>query len=170
MQRGGGWHWLAAFWVSAAALTLANPLAGRAEERQSQAPTTQPSGAEAEALIFARQQTMSQLAKDAELLGKIVAGSAPADKLAETTEAIAKGASDAVGDFANPVPGGHTRLEAWSNNADFNRRMAAFARDSAAMAKAGKTGDVMAVTALMIDGLPCKQCHDLYRERKAPGA
>ena len=81
-----------------------------------------------------------------ELLGKIVAGSAPADKLADTTEAIAKGASDAVGDFAKPVPGGHTRAEAWSNNADFNRRMAAFARDSAAMAKAGKTGGTSAST------------------------
>jgi hypothetical protein len=36
------------------------------------------------------------------------------------------------------------------------------------MARAGETGNVGAVTALMIDAMPCKQCHDLYREPKKP--
>ena len=123
---------------------------------------------ESEALIFERQQTMSQLSKDAELLGQIVAGIAPPEKLAETTAAIAAGARESAAQFSNRIPGGHTRAEAWTNNADFQQRMAAFARNADAMAKAGKTGDVSAVTGLMIEGLPCKQCHDMYRERK-PG-
>jgi len=121
---------------------------------------------ELDLVIFERQQTMSQLAKDTELLGQIVAGTAPVEKLGEATDAIAKGAREASEQFKDAVPGGHTRAEAWSNNADFRQRMESFAKNADAMAKAGKTGDVGAVTSLMIEALPCKQCHDLYRERK----
>jgi len=34
------------------------------------------------------------------------------------------------------------------------------------MAKAGESGNVSQVTNLMIDALPCKQCHDKYRMPK----
>lgn len=124
---------------------------------------------EAEGVIFERQQIMSRLEKDAATLGRIVAGAEPASKLKDTTRALADGARDSLAAYrANPLPGGRTRPEAWANNADFMQRMEAFARNAEAMAVAGDKGDVMAVTGLMIDALPCKQCHDLYRERK-PG-
>lgn len=128
----------------------------------------EPSKQEIEGIIFARQQTMLQLNRDGELLGQIVAGLAPGAKLAETTRAIAKGAHDAVEDFRDMRPGGRAKPEVWSNNADFTQRMEAFARNADAMARAGETGNVGAVTALMIDAMPCKQCHDLYREPKKP--
>ena len=144
--------------ISSAAVPQ-TPLAATAKSRSKD---------ELDLVIFERQQTMSQLAKDAELLGQIVAGIAPADKLAEATAAITKGAREASEQFQDPVPGGHTRAEAWTNNADFLQRFDSFARNADAMAKAGKSGDVGAVTSLLIEALPCKQCHDLYRERK-PG-
>ena len=130
--------------------------------------TPEPSKQEIEGIIFARQQTMIQLSRDAELLGRIVAGLAPRTNLAETTSAIAKGAHDAVEDFRDMKPGGRAKPEVWSNSADFTQRMEAFARNAEAMARAGETGNVGAVTALMIDAMPCKQCHDLYREPKKP--
>ena len=142
----------------AVTLTVAAPAATAPE----------PSRQEIEGIIFARQQTMIQLNRDAELLGQIVAGSAPPAKLAETTRAIAKGAHDALEDFRDKLPGGRAKPEVWSNNADFTQRMEVFARNANAMARAGETGNVGAVTALMIEAMPCKQCHDFYREPKKP--
>lgn len=127
-----------------------------------------PSVEEKEGIIFERQQIMEQLERDGELLGRIAAGLAPPDKLAQTTRSIANGARDSLESFRAKIPGGRTRPEAWSNYPDFLQRMEAFARNSEAMAKAGETGNVIAVTGLMIDGMPCKQCHDVYRTPKKP--
>lgn len=127
-----------------------------------------PDPAENAGLIFARQQAMSDLADHSKKLGNIVAGLAPASELAATTRAIADGAKDALESFRPQIPGGHEKPEVWTNNADFMQRMEAFARNAEAMAKVGETGNVAAVTERMIDAMPCKQCHDLYREPKKP--
>lgn len=121
---------------------------------------------EAEGIIFERQQAMMQLGKDADVLGKIMAGQLPADRLAATTKAIAQGARDSVEAFKPQVPGGHAKPEVWSNPADFAARMEKFAVSADAMAKAGETGNMGAVLGVMVDALPCKECHDLYREKK----
>lgn len=122
--------------------------------------------AEAEGIIFERQQIMEQLGKDSDLLGKVVAGLEPAAKLPEATRAIADGARQSLEAYRQQVPGGRTKAEAWSNNADFMRRMEDFARNSEAMAAVGARGDVTAVTGMLVDALPCKQCHDVYRTPK----
>ena len=119
-------------------------------------------------MIFERQQIMDQLNRDGELLGQIAAGIAPKDKLAATTRSIANGAKDSLESFRTQLPGGRAKPEVWSNHADFIRRMETFARGAEAMAKAGEIGNVIAVTELMIEAMPCKQCHDLYREPKKP--
>ena len=90
-------------------------------------------------------------------------------KLAATTRAIANGARDSVENFRSPLPGGRAKPEVWTQHDDFMQRMESFARKAEAMAKAGETGDVAAVTGLMVDAMPCKQCHDLYRAPKKPG-
>lgn len=131
-------------------------------------PSPQLSHTDREGLIFERQQTMDQLQRDGELLGNIVAGLAPRQRLREATRAIADGARDALRDFQNRVPGGRSKPEVWSNNADFMARMEAFARNAEAMAQAGEAGNMALVTERMIDAMPCKQCHDLYREPKKP--
>lgn len=122
--------------------------------------------AEAEGVIFDRQQIMLALEKDADTLGRIVAGEIPPDKLAATAHAIAKGAHDSLEAFKEQAPGGRSKPEVWSNNADFMKRMEAFASNADAMAKLADTGNVTAVTSTMGDALPCKQCHDVYREPK----
>ncbi len=124
--------------------------------------------AQKEGAIFERQFIMEQLDKDGELLGNIAAGIEPPAKLAEVTRSIANGARDAVGSFRPVLPGGRAKAEVWSNHADFMQRMEAFARNAEAMAKAGETGDMAAVTDLMVAAMPCKQCHDTYRAPKKP--
>lgn len=122
-----------------------------------------------EGAIFERQFIMGQLDKDGEVLGNIIAGIEPPTKLAATTRAIAKGARDSVESFRVALPGGRSKPEVWTNHADFMQRMESFANKAEAMAKAGETGDVTAVTGMMVDAMPCKQCHDLYRAPKKPG-
>jgi cytochrome c556 len=130
------------------------------------APASAPSKEEAEGIIFERQQIMTQLDKDAETLGMIASGAAPAPKLAETTRAVAQGAKDSLEAFRMQVPGGRAKPEVWANYEDFMQRMTAFSTNAEKMAKLGETGNVVAVTEVMIDALPCKQCHDLYRAPK----
>lgn len=123
---------------------------------------------EIDTLIYERQQVMIQLEKDAELLGEIAAGLAPASKLAETTRAIAKSAKESHAAFQMKVPGGRTRPEAWSNWADFNQRLEAFVASSEKLAKLAETGTVASVTDTLGDALNCKACHDVYRAPKKP--
>jgi cytochrome c556 len=146
--------------IAAGAAALASYQASGAEDAKSQA----------EGIIFERQQIMEQLGKDSDTLGRIVAGQLPASGLAEVTKSIAQGAHDSVEAFKQQVPGGRTKAEAWTNNADFTARMTKFAAGADAMAKAGEKNDVTAVVGLMIEALPCKECHDVYRERKKPAA
>jgi cytochrome c556 len=112
---------------------------------------------------------MTALGKDSEVLGDIVAGLQPAARLPAVTQSIAAGAREARDSFREVVPGGRTKPAAWTDQADFNRRMDAFARNAETMAAAGAKGDVVAVTGLMVEAMPCKECHDLYREPKKPG-
>ena len=125
-----------------------------------------PSPVETESLIFERQLLMTQLEDHAEALGNIVAGLEPPDKLAETSRKVAKTAKDAVEAFKEVVPGGRSKPEVWSNHADFMKRMQEFATKADAMAAVAETGNLTAVTEMMPEALPCKACHDVYREPK----
>lgn len=122
--------------------------------------------AEADGIIFERQQVMLQLNRDAETLGMIASGAAPATKLTETTRAIAQGAKDSLEAYKANVPGGRSKPEVWANYDDFMQRMETFSNNAEKMAKLGETGNVAAVTEVMVDALPCKQCHDIYRAPK----
>ncbi len=123
---------------------------------------------EIETLIYERQQLMIQIDKDSELLGEIVAGIAPATKLKETTAALARDAKESHDAFSMKVPGGRTKPEAWSNWADFSKRLDAFVAGAEKIAKLGETGSVPAVNDVLGDAMTCKTCHDLYREPKKP--
>lgn len=121
---------------------------------------------EAEGIIFERQQIMLQLEKDTEGLGEIAAGLRPADKLAVTARAIADGARDSAAAFEQNVPGGRAKPEVWANWQDYSQRMQLFVQKSEEMAKHAEAGNLTRVTEVMADALPCKQCHDVYREKK----
>jgi len=121
---------------------------------------------EADGIIFERQQLMLTIDRNAKALRMIAAGTAPADKLAETTRAIAQAAKESVEAFRPVAPGGRAKPEVWSQHAEYLQAMETFARSADAMAKAGETGNITAVSGLMADAMPCKQCHDRFRGPK----
>lgn len=116
--------------------------------------------------VLARQLIMQELDDDAEALGMIVARAVPATKMAEHARNVAKNAKDSFESFKQNAPGGNAKPEIWANWEDYSKRMEAFVANSEKMAKIAETGDINAVTEIMIDAMPCKGCHDVYRAKK----
>jgi len=127
------------------------------------------SKAEADGIIFERQNLMLQFDKDAELLGEIAAGLKPKDKLGEVTQSIAETVAGAKAAFEPNVPGGRSKPEVWSNWADYGRRLDDLDMNAKQMAEFGAKGDLTSVTNMLGGALQCKECHDLYRGPKKPG-
>lgn len=116
-----------------------------------------------EAAIAERQLVMDQLGKDSEVLGNVVAGLAPKEKLVDSARAVARGARESIVAFRQVAPGGRSKDEVWSNKADFDKKMDSFAKNADAMAVAAEAGNMPLVISMLGDALPCKQCHDVYR-------
>ena len=126
------WHKVAACLVCAG---IGLVVAASGDMAKGAEPAATVSAAEAEGIIFERQQIMLQLEKDTDLLGDIAAGVAPASQLPATARAVANGARDAARSFEDKVPGGRSKPEVWSNHADYMQRMQQFATATEAMAK-----------------------------------
>ncbi len=121
---------------------------------------------QAEDPVLARQLIMQALDDDAEALGMIVARAVPPTKMAEHARNVAKSAKEAYESFKQNAPGGNAKPEIWTNWEDYSKRMEAFVANSEKMAKIAEGGDVNAVTEVMVDAMPCKSCHDVYRNKK----
>lgn len=130
---------------------------------------------QAEDPVEKRQQLMRELEDDAETLGTIAAlapsakGAQLADykkQMAEASRRVAIAAKESHELFKANVPGGRSKPEVWTNWPDYNAKMEAFVANSEKMAKVAETGDLHAVTELLVDALPCKGCHDVYRQKK----
>ena len=76
------------------------------------------------------------------------------------------GKGSALKAFEPKVPGGEAKPEVWAKWNDFSQRMQTFAKKAEEMSKVAEGGNVASVTELMIDALPCKGCHDVYRTKK----
>lgn len=122
--------------------------------------------AEREGIIFERQQLMTKIEEESELLGQVVAGIEPTEKMAPAARAIANLAKESITAFQPVAPGGRAKPEVWSNAADYSQRMRSFAEKADEMAKKAEAGDTAGVISVMGDALPCKQCHDIYRAPK----
>lgn len=120
--------------------------------------------------VLERQLIMQALDDDAEALGMIVAGLQPQDKMAEHARNVAKNAKAAYESFKPNVPGGSAKPEIWTNWADYSQRMETFIAKSDEMVKLAEAGNKNAVIEIMVDAMPCKACHDVYREKKKPAA
>jgi cytochrome c556 len=116
--------------------------------------------------VLSRQLVMQALEDDADALGNIAAGITPPTKMAEHARNLAQHAKESYESFKPNAPGGSAKPEVWSNWADYSKRMEAFVANSEKMAKVAETGNVSAVTELMVDAMPCKGCHDVYRSKK----
>jgi cytochrome c556 len=113
-----------------------------------------------------RELIMKQLDAEAGALGMIVSGQIPPDSLSLQAKALAYSARSALKAFEPRVPGGEAKPEVWTKWDDFTKRMQVFAQKAEEMAKVSEGGNVQKVTELMIDALPCKSCHDVYRQKK----
>ena len=123
-------------------------------------------GSDDQDTVTYRELIMKQLDAEAAALGMMVSGQVPADALSLEAKSVANAAQAALKAFEPKVPGGEARPEVWAKWPDFQKRMQDFAKKSAEMAKVSESGNVAAVTELMVDALPCKECHDVYRNKK----
>jgi len=113
-----------------------------------------------------RKLIMKQLDAESAALGMMVSGQVPPDALALEAKSIANAAKAALKAFEPNVPGGDAKPEVWSKWPDFSQRMEMFAKSTDEMAKVAETGNIPKVTELMVTALPCKECHDVYRNKK----
>jgi cytochrome c556 len=125
-----------------------------------------PAHADDQDVIDYRELIMKQLDAEAAALGMIVSGQIPPDALSFQAKALANSAKSALKAFEPKVPGGEAKPEVWSKWDDFSKRMQVFAQKADEMAKVSESGNVQKVTELMIDAMPCKSCHDVYRQKK----
>jgi cytochrome c556 len=121
---------------------------------------------EVEDHVLARQLIMQALEDDADALGNIAAGIAPPTNLAEHARNLAQHAKESYESFKANSPGGSAKPEIWSSWPDYSKRMELFVVNAEKMAKVAETGNVGAVTELLVEAMPCKGCHDVYRTKK----
>ena len=117
-------------------------------------------------VITYRELIMKELEAEAAALGLMVAGQIPPDNLTLQAKAAAASARSALKAFEPKVPGGEAKPEVWANWADFLKRMQALAQGAEEMAKASEGNNLQAVSGLIVTALPCKECHDTYRNKK----
>ena len=114
-----------------------------------------------------RQHIMKTLNEQAAVVGQILSGAVPDDNVLSHLDALALTASTALKAYTPKVPGGDAKPEVWSNWPDFSKRMNAFAKMTADMAKTGHEQGKDAALAMVVDALSCKSCHETYRKEKA---
>jgi len=117
--------------------------------------------------IAYRQNIMKTIDAQAAALGQILSGEVPDDQAVAHFESIALAASTALKSFEVKSLGGESKPEVWSNWADYSKRMLDFAQKSAEVARIGKTQGKEAALAMVLDALPCKSCHEKYRDANA---
>jgi cytochrome c556 len=117
--------------------------------------------------IAYRQNIMKTIDAQAAAIGQILSGEVPDDQAVAHFESIALAASTALKSFEVKSLGGESKPEVWSNWADYSKRMLDFAQKSAEVVKVGKTQGKEAALAMALDALPCKSCHEKYRDANA---
>jgi cytochrome c556 len=87
------------------------------------------------------------------------------DNLAVHAEILAVTAATAKSAFTPKVAGGKAKADVWANWQDFSKRLDDLVAATSDLAKTAKQGG-LAGTAPKLQELPCKGCHDTYREEK----
>lgn len=118
-------------------------------------------------VIDYREHIMKTLQEQTAIMGMIVSTLAPPEQMAMHAEAIALAAKMAATSFEQKVPGGEAKPEIWTKYDDFSKRMKTFVEKSQTMSDAAKKGaSTTEITEMLVEALPCKDCHDLYRDEK----
>jgi len=117
-------------------------------------------------VIEYRQHIMNTLNAQAAALGMILSGAIPDDNSVAHLEALALTAKTALKAFEPKVQGGEAKPDVWTNWPDFSKRMNEFAQKSAEVAKLATEKGKEAAMTNVLDALPCKSCHEIYRSEK----
>ncbi len=115
-------------------------------------------------VIDYRQHLMNTLDHQSGALGMILSGVIPDKHMADHIEIISLVASLSPKAFAPHVEGGQSKPEVWSKAADFDKKMKDFVTGSANVTKIARDQGPTEAVNHILDALPCKGCHDLYRD------
>lgn len=117
-------------------------------------------------VIDYRRHIMATLQAQVAALGMIMSGAIPDDNVVAHIDIIAQSAATALKAFEPKVEGGEAKPEVWAQWDDFSARMNDFAAKTAAMSKTAREQGKDEALLLAMDALTCKQCHDVYRDKK----
>ncbi|MDY6949144.1 MAG: cytochrome c [Pseudomonadota bacterium] len=115
-------------------------------------------------IIEYRQHIMNALNEQGASLGMIMSFAVPDDNTVAHFQVIALLAKTSLEAFEPKVQGGDSKPEVWAQWPDFSKRMKEFAEHSANVAKLGAAQGKEVAMNHVLDALPCKACHDIYRE------
>jgi cytochrome c556 len=116
-------------------------------------------------VIDYRRHIMKTMGEQAKIIGMILEKRAPADDLATHAKVLAIAAQTAKSAFEPNIPGGEAKPEVWAQWDDFAKRLDELAAATDELAKSAQSGGADAVASRM-KNLPCKKCHETYREEK----
>jgi cytochrome c556 len=119
--------------------------------------------AEDQETIDYREHVMTTLGEQIAAIGQMRQGKIAPDNFAVHAEILAVTAATAKSAFTPKVPGGKAKPDVWSNWQDFSKRLDDLVATTADLAKTAKQGG-LAAAAPKLQALPCKGCHDTYRE------
>ena len=115
-------------------------------------------------VIDYRQHLMNTLDAQSQIVGQILSGVTPDKHGTGALEIIALTAKLSKGAFEPKAEGGQSKPEVWTKHDDFSKKMASFVENSAHVAEMAKKSSFQETISIMIDALPCKGCHDPYRD------
>jgi len=115
-------------------------------------------------VIEYRQHIMKALNEQGASLGMVMSYAVPDDNTVAHFQAIALMAKTALEAFEPNIQGGESKPEVWKQWPDFSKRMKEFAQNSEMVAKLGAAQGKEVAMNHVLDALPCKACHDVYRD------
>jgi len=115
-------------------------------------------------VIDYRQHLMNTLDAQSQVVGQMLSGVTPDKHGVDHLQIIALIASISPKAFEPHVEGGQSKPDVWSKKADFDAKMKAFVEGSAHVADQAKKMSFQETISIMLDALPCKGCHDPYRD------
>ena len=115
--------------------------------------------------IAHRQQLMRVIDAQTSAIGQVLSGTIPEDNFVQHLEVVSLTASVASSAFEKGAPGGDTLPRAWQEKTKFLRMMQDFSDNALKASRIARQDGKDAAAVMVIDALPCRQCHDVYRRK-----
>jgi cytochrome c556 len=112
-----------------------------------------------------RQQLMRVIDSQTSAIGQILSGTIPEDNFPSHLEVVSLTAELASREFEKGVAGGATLPRAWQEKARFLRMMQDFSGNAIKASRIARQDGKDAAAVTVIDALPCRQCHDVFRKK-----